>query len=215
MQNATDYYKEVRRQEALERIRNKPATETPVQVKVKTESVAPIPIKREPVKRSNSRKNKSNRSPSPRIRKDCTICGLPYTVAPSLEKRVKTCGKAECRSKQRSLSQMANNPRRQVETPCGNPGCSNILNPSWKNHSQKKYCSPACAAKHRASKNPLRFNFPFQEGDRVIVRRGKQIITGIVGGFSVSRKEKRVSVYDEDGNRVQVALSRVEAIVEG
>jgi hypothetical protein len=209
-----DFYKEMRRQEALERLQEKAGT---------TSSASPVDLVSEfliPTKRPERLQKKEitihpHRTPRKRVQLTCIICGEQFETTPSLSKRRQTCLQKECTKKIRSLKQKARNKAKEPKQ-CENPKCFNFLNNDRVHHSQKKYCSIRCSLQHRHNLSP---NYKesldnFSRGDYVEARRGKSIFRGWVGGFSVgANSEKRISLLDESGKRMaQVALSKSRKI---
>lgn len=122
-----DFYQEIRKQEALERIASKQGR------LLLDPLLIAIPVAK-PVKARVQRFREG-------YSQACEICGEFYRVRPSQARRRRTCAKPECAAEMRSLSRQKNLLWTTSKS-CEYSGCNNTLNPRSK---QKRFCSLRCA----------------------------------------------------------------------
>lgn len=126
-----DFYQEIRKQEALERIALKQGRSLP------NDS---LPITLIPVPAPKPVKARPQRFPEGHWQ-NCEFCGEAYRVRPSHGRRRRACAKPECKAQSRSQRR-----RQKVELKqCEHSECNNMLNPHSK---QKRFCSKRCAGFH-------------------------------------------------------------------
>lgn len=134
-----DHYKEIRKQDALERLRNR-QVENILEIHKKA---AKQTIKtKEKVKVEFIEKDKQEFKKTA----NCVICTKEYQTY--IKNPRQTCGEAKCVSMLKSQKQKARNLDRANPRECLHPNCNNILNPDKKRYRQKLYCSVSCARQH-------------------------------------------------------------------
>lgn len=125
-----DFYQEIRKQEALERIASKQG---------RSLSNDSLPITPIPVPAPKPVKSNPQRFPEGHWQ-NCEFCGEAYRVRPSHGQRRRACAKPECKAQARSQR------RRRIEPKqCEYSHCNNTLSPRSK---QKRFCSKRCTRLH-------------------------------------------------------------------